>query len=81
MDYSIQICKQTNPNGSAPIIAEFQTNDVLDFADYLGKAMDYFSGMVRFDSSVTYVGIRISHPIGESVINIVRDDNGKVIVR
>lgn len=80
MDFAIQIRKQTNPNGNAPIIAEFQTNNVLEFSEYIGEAVSYFSGMVRFDSSVYYVGMMVRCYKDHHVINISRDGNGELQV-
>lgn len=66
------------PMDSRTIIARFVTNSVLELSEYLSDAQVYFSGMVQFDSNVTYVAILVRTYQDHHVIHISRDANGKL---
>lgn len=78
MNFSIEIAKRNANENDATIIAEFSTNNVLELSQYIGEAMAYFQGMVKFDSTVSYVGLLIRCYRDHHVISIQRDDSGNV---
>lgn len=81
MNFSIEVAKRNANEEDATVIANFSTNSVLSLAQYIGEAIPYFEGMVRFDSNVDYVGLLVRCYRDHHVISIQRDDSGNVKAR
>jgi len=79
-NFSVEVAKRTAGAEDASIIAEFRTNSVLELSKYVGEAMAYFQGMVKFDSSVSYVGLLVRCYKDHHVISLQRDEDGNVRV-
>lgn len=81
MNFSVEVAKRNSNEEDASIISNFSTNNVLELAQYIGEAMSYFEGMVRFNSNVDYVGLLVTCYRDHHVISIQRGANGNVSVR
>lgn len=79
-NFSVEVAKRNASEEDANVIAEFSTNNVLELSQYIGEAMAYFQGMVKFDSTVSYVGLLIRCYKDHHVISIQRDHLGMLQV-
>lgn len=75
------VADKLGPLDSLPIIARFETDNLVEITKYITEAMDYFGGMVQFDSNVTYAGILVRVYQDHHTINMDRDAEGKLRVR
>lgn len=80
MNFSIEVAKLNVGQETGSTIAEFRTNSVLELAQYIGEAVAYFQGMIKFDSNVEYVGLLIRCYRDHHVVSIQRDGDGNVRV-
>lgn len=79
-NFSVEVAKRNVDEEDASVIAEFSTNNVLELSQYIGEAMTYFQGMVKFDSTVSYVGLLIRCYRDHHAISIRRDNRGMLQV-
>lgn len=64
-----------------PVIQGIATNSVLTFTDYVVKATEYFSSMVKFDQEVEHVTMLVRTYRDHHVISITKNDEGSIRVR
>lgn len=64
----------------APIVANYATESIVDFSEYLTDTVRYFRSMARYDADVSYVTIMTRIDRDHRAITIVRDIEGNVTV-